>query len=81
MSLIFLADSKSLLDTVHTLKIIDDSRLKIDTAILRDHLRQNEMQKITRAESASQLAASLTKIGASSSKLVDAFRGKYQLNF
>lgn len=81
MSLIFLADSKSLLDTVHTLKIIDDSRLKIDTAILRDHLRQNEMQKITRAESASQLAASLTKIGASSSKLADAFRGKYQLNF
>ena len=81
MPLIFVADSKSLLDTVHTLKIIDDSRLKIDTAILRDHLRQNEMQKITRAESASQLAASLTKIGASSSKLVDTFRGKYQLNF
>ena len=81
MPLISVADSKSLLDTVHTLKIIDDSRLKIDTAVLRDHLRQNEMQKITWVESASQLAASLTKLCASSSKLVDALRGKYQLNF
>ena len=80
MPLICVTDSKSLFYTVHTLKIIDDSRMKIDTAVLRDHLRQNEMQKITWVESASQLAASLTKTGASSSKLVDAFRGKYQPN-
>ena len=68
-------DSKSLYDAVHTSKTLEDSRLKIDVAVLRDYLRKKEMKSIAWVESTDQLADSLTKSGASSKKLVDAVRG------
>ena len=68
-------DSKSLYDAVHTSKTLEDSRLKIDVAVLRDYLRKKEMKSIAWVETTDQLADPLTKSGASTKKLVDAVRG------
>ena len=61
------------------MKMIDNSRLKTDIAVLRDYLQQNQVQKLTWVEHLSQLVDSLNKSSASSSKLVNTLRGKYLL--
>ena len=61
------------------MKMIDNSRLKTDIAVLRDYLQQNQVQKLTWVERLSQLVDSLNKSSASSSKLVNTLRGKYLL--
>ena len=61
------------------MKMIDNSRLKTDIAVLRDYLQQNQVQKLTWVEHLSQLVNSLNKSSASSSKLVNTLRGKYLL--
>lgn len=67
--------SKSLFNMVHTLKIIDNSRLKI--VVLSDYLQQSEVQKITWVRIFRSIDR--CKNSASSSSLVNAPRGKYLL--
>ena len=65
-------DSKSLVDTVHTSKTLEDDRVKVDVCVLRDYLRLGELQQIEWVDTKEQLADSLTKSGASAHKLLDA---------
>ena len=67
-------DSKSLFDAVYSSKTLEDSRLKIDVAVLRDYLRKNEVKEIGWVATVDQLADALTKSGASTKKLVEAIQ-------
>ena len=73
-------DSKSLYDAANSSKTMEDSRLKIDVAVLRDYLRQDELQSIDWVPSDEQLADSLTKGGASTEKLLCALRGDFPMH-
>ena len=66
------SDSKSLVDSVHSSKTLEDNRLKIDVCVLRDYIRLGEVEKIEWVETKEQLADSLTKSGASAQNLLDA---------
>lgn len=72
-------DSRSLTDASYSSKTLEDSRLKIDIAVLRDYLRQKELQQIVWVSSADQLADSLTKGGAPTLKLIKALKGDCQM--
>ena len=66
-------------NAVNSSKTMEDSRLKIDVAVLRDYLRQKELQAINWVPSEEQLADSLTKGGASTEKLLEALRGDFPM--
>ena len=66
------SDSKSLVDSVHSSKTLEDNRLKIDICVLRDYLRLGEVEQIGWVDTKEQLADSLTKSGASAQNLLDA---------
>ena len=78
--IIGITDCHSLYDALHSSHTIEDDRLMIDIAVLRDYLRQNELQEVSWVESPDQLADVLTKSGASSIKLVNALKGDVQLH-
>ena len=80
IDLIARTDSKSLYDAANSSKTMEDSRLKIDIAVLRDYLRQDELKAIDWVPSEDQLADSLTKGGASTEKLLDALRGDFLMH-
>ena len=63
-----MTDNKSLFDAVHTLKTINDKRLRIEMAMIREMVEKNEI-KIKWIKSEEQLADVLTKNGASSDTL------------
>ena len=54
--------AKVLCDAVNSSNTLEDSRLKIDIAVLRDYLRQDELRSMSWVPSAEQLADSLTKV-------------------
>ena len=62
-------DSKQLYDSTYSLRSIEDKRLRIDIAVIREMLGKKEIDKIIKIPSEEQLADCLTKLGASSSKL------------
>lgn len=62
-------DNKSLVDALHSCKSVEDKRLRIDIAVLRDMLEQGEIDEIFWVESGQQLADCLTKKGASTERL------------
>ena len=68
-------DSQSLKDAAYSSKTLEDSRLKIDIAVLRDYIRKGELQRIDWVATSDQLADSLTKSGASTMKLMNALKG------
>ena len=68
-------DNKSLYETVHSTKSIEDKRLKIDICILRQVLSNGEIHSIEWVETKKQIADSLTKGGASTKKLLDILNG------
>ena len=63
-------DSKQLYDATYSLRSIEDKRLRIDIAVIREMITKKEINQIIRIPSEDQLADCLTKLGASSSKLV-----------
>lgn len=72
-------DNKSLNDTLHSTKCIEDRRLRVDIAALREKLKNGELNKVRWVSSASQIADCLTKNGASSKPLLDTLcSGKVQ---
>ena len=66
-------DSHQLYDAVHSIRPIQDKRLRVDMAILREMLEKQELKEINWISKEKQLADSLTKLGASSEKLLDTF--------
>ena len=64
-------DSSQLKDAVYSIRGIEDRRLRIEIALLREMLERKEIDKIERIEGSQQLADCLTKSGASNSKLLE----------
>ena len=63
-------DNQSLLETVYSTKNIQDKRLKVDVAILRNMLSTGEITKVKWIKSSLQLSNCLTKSGASTALLL-----------
>ena len=65
-------DNKSLFENVHSTKNVDEKRLRIDLAIMKQMIQRNEIC-MNWVESACQLSDSLTKRGANVHPLIEAF--------
>ena len=63
-------DNKSLVDVLDSKKNVDDKRLRIDIALLKDMLQKKEISSIKWVNTHAQLANCLTKRGASASQLL-----------
>ena len=70
-------DNRQLHDAVYSIKPIQDKRLRIDIAILREMILNGEVDRIDWVDTHYQLADCLTKYGASSEKLLETFRLGY----
>ena len=62
-------DNKSLCDAIYSSNAIEDRRLRIDVAVLRNMLGSKEIRKVSWVPSSEQLANCLTKRGASTQQL------------
>ena len=65
-------DNKSLVDALYSTKAVEDKYLRINIAVLRDMLSQQDLHSVSWLRSSRQLANVLTKRGASSASLVAA---------
>ena len=64
-----MVDNKSLYDTIYSSKSVEDKRLRIDIAVLRDMLSRGEIASVSWVSTKLQLADSLTKRGACTHRL------------
>ena len=62
-------DNKSLVDAIHSSNLIEDKRLRIDLAVIRDMLDKQELTEVVWVQSDQQLANCLTKRGSSNEEL------------
>ena len=62
-------DNKSLVDALKSCKQVEDRRLRIDIAVLRNMLERGEVEEVSWVDTSLQLADCLTKKGASSRQL------------
>lgn len=62
-------DNKSLVDSLHSSRSVDDKRLRIDIAVLRGMLERGEVAEVAWVDASGQLADCLTKKGASPERL------------
>ena len=67
-------DNKSLYDAINTTKCVEDKRLRIDIASLREKLENKEVSKVSWLDTRFQLADCLTKSGASSKGLLEVLK-------
>ena len=65
-------DNKSLVDAVYSTKTIEDKLLRINMAVLRDHLSRRDLHDVTWVQTSCQLADALTKRGANAQPLLEA---------
>ena len=65
-------DNKSLFENVHSTKNVDEKRLRIDLAIMKQMIQRNEIC-MNWVESAYQISDSLTKRGADVGPIIEAF--------
>ena len=65
-------DNKSLVESLYSSKHVEDRRLRLDMAVIRDMLDRGELHRVSWVDTASQLADCLTKRGASTQRLRDA---------
>ena len=70
-----IVDNKSLYDAVYSSNVIEDRRLRIDLAVLRNMLENGEIHRVSWVATSQQLADCLTKRGASTQQLRAAFSG------
>lgn len=68
-------DNRGLVDSLQSDKGIEDRRLRIDIAVLRDMLDKGELEDVSWVDTKSQLADCLTKRGASAETLREAVFG------
>lgn len=64
-----IVDNKSLVDSLYSSKNVEDRRLRIDIAVLRDMLDRKEISSVSWVDTSKQLADCLTKRGASTMRL------------
>ena len=62
-------DNKSLVESLHSSRSVEDRRLRIDIAVLRDMLERGEVAEVAWVDASGQLADCLTKKGASTGQL------------
>ena len=67
-------DSKSLYDTLHTTKNVEDRSLRLSIAILREKLAKSEINKIHLVTTKLQIADCLTKNGGNTNILLNVLR-------
>ena len=65
-------DNRSLVESLHSSKYIEDKRLRLDIAVISDMLDRGELHSVSWVDTTSQLADPLTKRGASTQRLRDA---------
>ena len=64
-------DNKSVLDAVYSTKKVDDKRLRLDVAELKQYLEKGELNCITHVPGCQMIADGLTKRGASCKQLIE----------
>ena len=64
-------DNKSLVDSLHSSKLVEDKRLRIDLAVLQNMMECGEISKVLWVDTKQQLANCLTKRGASTVSLLE----------
>ena len=70
--IIGVTDNRSLRDACYSTTTMEDKRSKIDICVLRDMLKNSDITAIKWVPKDEQIADSLTKMGASTVKLIDA---------
>ena len=64
-------DSKNLLQASKTTSLVEDHRLRIEVAVLKESLEEGELNKIEAVSGKAMIADCLTKRGASAKLLLD----------
>ena len=70
-------DNKSLVEAVHSTKLVEDKRLRIDIAALQEAMTRDEITAIRWIPGSEQLANCMTKKGASSCDLIQLMQSGY----
>ena len=68
-------DNKSVIDAVHSTKLVDDKRLRVDLAAISESLGRNEVKEIRWCPGRYHLADCMTKRGASGYNLLEVIHG------
>ena len=68
-------DCKSLKDAVNSSKTIEDKKLKFNIPTIREYLQRKEITKVRWINTKDKLANSLTKAGASTTRLLNILNG------
>jgi hypothetical protein len=71
-------DNKSLVESLHSTKNVDDKQLRINVAVLRDMIEKKDIA-VSWVQSAKQLANALTKRGADASLLLSVVHGNKEI--
>ena len=71
IQIICFTDNKSLVESLHSTKTLEEKRLILDQAILKDMMQKGEIKSVQWLEKQKQLADPLTKATASSVILLD----------
>ena len=69
------SDNDSLVKSVHSSTSVEDKRLQIEVAVLRDMIKQQDVQEIRWIPTKLNLADSLTKAGANTAYLMSVLKG------
>ena len=69
------SDNDSLVKSVHSSTSVEDKRLQIEVAVLRDMIKQRDVQEIRWIPTKLNLADSLTKAGANTAYLMSVLKG------
>ena len=67
-------DNRSLVEALHSTKLVEDKHLRIDIAALKNLLENRDISSVSWVQSSLQLADVLTKHGASSAPLLEAIQ-------
>ena len=68
-------DNKSVIEAVHSTKLVDDKRLRVDIAAISESLSRNEVKEIRWCSGKYHLADCMTKRGASGYNLLEVLHG------
>ena len=79
LPIIMRSDNYNLVQSVYSTNTIADKRLQMDISLLREMLEKKELKTVDWVPTERQLADCLTKKGASSRKLLQAFAGAWKL--
>ena len=67
--IIVYVDHQGAVESIHSTKLVDDKRLRIDIAAIKECLNREDIQEVRCCSGSDQLADCLTKRGASGEKL------------